>query len=123
MKKSLFILLLCFIILMPTISIAANKTVIIEWMMPEGSTNNIIGYNMYYSYDTTVPDVNNPIQNCGNWEVIAPNTFRMSCPTINIEKYPVYFFIGAVKNDGEITISSYDKKEIVKVKNFGVVEQ
>lgn len=123
MKKILFFLLIAFAMTIPICALAANKSVTIEWTMPQGSTANVVGYNMYYSYNAGSPDTDNPIQNCSNWEEISANTFKMTCPTVNIDKYPIYFFIGAITSDGEIILSPYDLKEIMKVENFKLVGQ
>ena len=120
-------LLLCFILLaaLPNSAQGATKTVTIEWTMPEGTTNNVIGYNMYYTYDTVPPNTNNPIANCNQYEKITTNSFRMTCPTVEIEQYPVYFYIGAVTESGEIFLSPYnlvnDESIITPVQNFKVI--
>ncbi|RJQ23917.1 hypothetical protein C4565_10575 [Candidatus Parcubacteria bacterium] len=121
MKKIFLSFLLTIFIATPVASLAATKSVTIEWSMPSTFEANVTGYNMYYSYDTTPPNADSPIPNCNNWEEISTDNFRMTCPTVTIEQYPVYFFIGAVTSSGEIILSNYDKKEILQVQNFQII--
>jgi len=86
------------LILFPVIVFAAERTVTIEWAMSD--TENIQGYKIYLAYDLTME----------NAEVVCdtpdPNSTNITCKNIDIEKYPVYFSVAAVTNDGGELLSS-----------------
>ena len=76
-----------------TCSIAAAKTVTIEWEMSE--TSNVTGYKMYYSYSS---NMDNKLLAC---ETTNPDITSLSCPNITFTSPISYFTIAAISSTGE----------------------
>ncbi|RKX88315.1 MAG: hypothetical protein DRP58_00695 [Spirochaetes bacterium] len=114
MKKAFSILIMFLIILLiPIISVAANKTVTIEWSIQD--TSGVNEYKLYYSYD----------MNMYNKELAYTETNveanSLTC-SINIEAYPVFFTIAAVTTNGEIESTVKEVNHtITQVQNFTVL--
>ena len=81
-------------ILAPTLAISATKTITIDWGMSD--TTNVTGYKMYYSNNS---DMAGKTLAC---ETSDPSAVTLTCPNVNIESYPMYFTIAAIKTDGEV---------------------
>ena len=74
-------------------SVAAAKTVTIDWTMSD--TSNVTGYKMYYS---TNSDMSAKAFAC---ETTAAEVTSLTCEDIIIESYPLYFTITAITTEGE----------------------
>ena len=97
-----------------TCSIAAAKTITIEWDMSD--TSNVTGYKMYYSYSN---NMDNKILAC---ETNNPDITSLSCSNITFTSPISYWTIGAVTSTGELESipKSYDAT-LMKVQNFAVL--
>ena len=97
-----------------TCSIAAAKTITIEWDMSD--TSNVTGYKMYYSYSSNMDP---KILAC---ETTNPDTTSLSCPNITLTSPVAYFTIAALTSDGEIEspIETHDASLSI-VQNFIVI--
>lgn len=94
MKKTFLTALSLMTILAPTLAISATKTITIDWGMSD--TTNVTGYKMYYSNNS---DMAGKTLAC---ETSDPSAVTLTCPNVNIESYPIYFTIVAIKTDGEV---------------------
>lgn len=95
MKKTLsFLFLLIAIISIPAVSLAALKTVTIDWTIAD--TTGVLGYKLYHSYNS---DMGDKMLACETNDTTATS---LTCANVPIDNYPVYFTIAAVTADSEI---------------------
>ncbi|MFH1215539.1 MAG: hypothetical protein V1706_03455 [Pseudomonadota bacterium] len=97
MKKKLFLSLLLIAITVPNIAFGVTKSITIAWS--SANISSATGYKMYYSYNT---DMEGKTIAC---ETNNPAATSLTCDTVNIEAYPVFFTIGASTALGEIESS------------------
>ena len=94
MKKLSLIILNLIFFLIPTQLLAIERTVQISWSTT--NTINIQGFKMYYDYQS---DMNNKQLACST--TTAPQTTtRMTCYSVSIDSFPVYFSIAAIMPAG-----------------------
>ncbi len=119
----IMIIVLFFFIFPPLISFGATKSVTLTWTISDPS--GIQGYKLYYSYNENMVDkIWN--QNCGPTTEQSPGTFSMTCNTVQIDNYPVYFTIAAITQNEEIEstpqiVTADSGTNISKVKDFEIV--
>lgn len=94
MRHSTFCFCLLLILLVPHSSLSATKTVTIDWT--QSGTSEIVGYRMYYSYDSSM---SNKMLAC---ETSQTTFTSLTCADVNLEQSPVYFVVAAQTTTGEI---------------------
>jgi hypothetical protein len=114
MKKTFLTTLSLMTIAAPTLALSATKTVTIDWNMSDPT--NITRYEMYYSNNSDMAD---KILAC---ETNDPSALTLTCSNVNIESYPIYFTILAVKTDGEVASATKSVDLTVStVQNFMIL--
>ncbi|MFP7753813.1 hypothetical protein ACLG6S_04015 [Thermodesulfobacteriota bacterium B35] len=93
MARFNYIFLITLSLTIPLNAWAATKNVTIVWTI--GDTQDVAGYKMYFSYDSSMTDKQLA---CETDDATATS---LTCPNVILVQSPVYFVIAAVLTDGE----------------------
>lgn len=121
MKKIFSTSILFLIFVVPIVSLAADKTVTVEWIISK--TTNVQDYLLYYSPNS---DMSNKIsQDCDPLQKIAatPTIYSMTCNNVPIIPGTVaYFTIAMITPDGESESSIFSQDTLLStVQNFTIL--